>query len=539
MMTPNNRGAGFDWRLANRIKPRPAMIAAALFIAVLALFVGSRKKSDAEVSTSPSFDVSVGEVNRDGWRVKPSSVDVSKWPFLKLNFSVERTARTPIRALDPAGIEARIDGTPLQISAADLQRQGGAAAGVLLVLDRSQSMTGGLLGASKIEAAKQALLTLLDSLNPRDRVAIASFDRDQRVVAPPSTDRETLRAAIRNFDARGAGTRLYDASAFALQFAESNGLNNIILISDGWEDSAASRQLLHRGGIEQYKREREREINERSRRTGIRLFTVAIGDKNPASRLYVDSVTLQHLSEGAAGAFSGYIDLPQLQREAGRDQAAYRRLLGQSLNEILTRIRDAFRYDYSLKLNAGSRIAPGEQRHLLSVTVTAEGAKLPLEIPFTFSVGDAAPVIGQWNALPAILIRAPQTGTGTGELAIVYLLLLALLGGLAAIPTAIHRIERKRETANVKTAIVRVDLRSALRGRECGSERDNLGGRYRIRAGDVVVVCPGCGTPHHLNCWNVNGDRCWNRACGRAMAIPTEAAEEMNRWNERKEARIA
>jgi hypothetical protein len=538
-MIPNNRGAEFDWPSAKQIKPRAAIFAAALFIAALALFAGSRRKPDAEVSTSPSFDVGASEVNRDGWRIKPSGVDVSEWPSLKLNFSIERTARTPIHALDPAGIEARVDGTPLPISAADLQRQGGAATGVLLALDRSQSMTGGPLGASKIEAAKEALLTLLGSLDPRDRVAIASFDRTQRIVAQPSTDREYLRAAIRNFDARGAGTRLYDASAFALRFAESNRLDNIILISDGWEDSPASRRWLNQGGIEQYKREREREINEQSRRTGIRLFTVAIGDKNPASQLYVDSVTLQHLSEGAAGAFSGYIDLPRLQREAGRDEAAYRRLLGQSLNEILARIRDAFRYDYSLKLNAGARIAPGNQRHILSVTVTAEGAKLPLEIPFTFSVGDAAPVIGQWNALPAILIRAPQTGTGAGELAVVYLSLLALLGGLAAIPVARRRIGRTRETLKVKKALVRVDLRSALRGRECGSERDNLGGRYRIRAGDVVVVCPACSTPHHLNCWNVNGDRCWNRACGAAMPIPPEEVEEMDRWIERKEARIA
>lgn len=536
MTAPDNRRARIESFFAKQLKSRPAFFAAALSFAVLVLLVSSRKEPGVDVSTAPSFGAAAGEVIRDGWRVKPSSVDVSEWPALKLNFTVERAAQTPIRELDPAGIEARINGAPLQISEADLQRQGGASAGVLLVMDCSRSMTGGLFGTSKIEAARESLLVLLDSLDPRDRVAIAGFDRVSRIVAQPSTDREYLRGAIRNFDARGAGTRLYDAAAFALQFAESNGLNNIILISDGWEDSSASRRLLYRGGIEQYRRERERELNERSRRTGIRLFTIAIGDKSPASRLYVDSVTLQHLTEGAAGAFGGYIDLPRLQREAGRDEVAYRRLLGQSLNETLARIREAFRYDYSLKLSVGSRVAPDGRRHLLSVIVTAEGAKLPLEIPFTYTAGGAAPVVGQWNALPAILIRAPQAGIGAKDLVIVYLALLPLLGGLAAIPKVLHRIERNREAAKVKQAVVHVGLQSSLRGRECGSERDNLGGRYRIREGDVVVICPGCGTPHHLNCWNVNGDRCWNRACGRAMPIPSE---QKTRQRDRKEARIA
>ena len=67
-------------------------------------------------------------------------------------------------------------------------------AAVQVVLDRSGSMDG-----ERLDAAKRALIALIDRLDPSDRFGIVAFDNEVQVVAPagPLTDKHALETRSR------------------------------------------------------------------------------------------------------------------------------------------------------------------------------------------------------------------------------------------------------------------------------------------------------------------------------------------------------
>jgi Mg-chelatase subunit ChlD len=521
---------------SNIIFPVRQRLAATFAIAMLCLSLviglGGAQAQSAN-PTPPVVAHLSGEVKQASWSLKPQAVDVSEWTALRLNFLIERTDRARFGGLTISAIKAALDGQPIQLNDGDLVDTSQQPVSVLLLLDGSGSMNSAYVGTSKLAAAKQALLTLVEKLGPNARIGIAVFDKEQRLLAAPTSDKAYLRSVINNFTTAPAtrnGTALYDAAEFALQVARQQGLQNIVLLSDGCEDTAETKRLARTSGITAYKRERERQITEGARQTNIRLFTVAIGDKDSRAEapLFVDSVALHNLTLGAAGGFSGQIDLPRLQRLSGGDGAAYRRLLVGDLSALLERIRESFRFDYSLRLRLGSLARQDGQSHKVTVRVVAGNHELPVEIPFVWQPGARLPEIRDFKALPAVLIRTPLLSVQLGSLLQIYLALTLALAALAVLPPlrqGLRRLDARRKNCR---AVVVVKRGSQLIGCACPNEGQRLGKRYLLREGDLAVLCPQCGTPHHLNCWQLNEERCWIRTCGHEMLVEEHIESDLN-----------
>jgi Mg-chelatase subunit ChlD len=86
----------------------------------------------------------------------------------------------------------------------------------------------------RLDEIQNAAITFIDQLRPDDKVMVVSFSDKIRVLAQPTSDRNTLRNAIRQTEP-GDGTRLYDAvdQVENEYFNRIEGRKAIVLFTDG------------------------------------------------------------------------------------------------------------------------------------------------------------------------------------------------------------------------------------------------------------------------------------------------------------------
>ena len=102
---------------------------------------------------------------------------------------------------------------------------------MILVMDLS--------GSTKdvVKLIREAALHFVDAARPSDRIGIITFAADPKVVSGLTADRELLRQRINTIDTDRGDTRLYDATAFAMneisRDAKKARRSAIILMSDG------------------------------------------------------------------------------------------------------------------------------------------------------------------------------------------------------------------------------------------------------------------------------------------------------------------
>ncbi|MGZ8648545.1 MAG: VWA domain-containing protein [Solirubrobacteraceae bacterium] len=142
---------------------------------------------------------------------------------------------------------------------------------VMLAVDVSRSMTAKDVKPTRLAAAGDAIARFLDVVPDSLRVGVVTFADRAAVAAPPTHDREVVRAALR--EARpGEGTALGDALVLALRSARSvRDENNepppasILVISDGAQTQGAVTPKA---------------AAQRAKTAGVPIFTVVIGTPN-------------------------------------------------------------------------------------------------------------------------------------------------------------------------------------------------------------------------------------------------------------------
>jgi Ca-activated chloride channel homolog len=154
-------------------------------------------------------------------------------------------------------------------------------AAVQVVLDRSGSMHG-----ERLDAAKQALVRLVDRLDPSDRFGVIAFDDDVRVVAPAGElhDKEAARRAIAGVYS-GGSTNLSGGLLRGLQEARrvaGEGGSTLLLLSDGHANAGVTDPA------------KLASVAARAREHGITTSTVGIG-------LGYDELLLSELARGGQG----------------------------------------------------------------------------------------------------------------------------------------------------------------------------------------------------------------------------------------------
>jgi Ca-activated chloride channel homolog len=134
-------------------------------------------------------------------------------------------------------------------------------AAVALALDRSFSMKG-----TPLTMARTAARVFVASLKPEDRVMLLSISGEVEVLAPFSTDRQPLLAALERVDPWGS-TSLYDALLRSLDLLEPElGRRAIVVLSDG---------------VDRYSTARDSDVLERARRSDVMVYPIAIGNQRP------------------------------------------------------------------------------------------------------------------------------------------------------------------------------------------------------------------------------------------------------------------
>lgn len=120
--------------------------------------------------------------------------------------------------------------------AADARRLGGepelARQTAMLVVDVS-----GSLDVAGIAAVRDAATAFLDTVPDPVEVGLVTFGDPALVLLPPTTDHDAVRAAVDDL-VRGGDTALYDAVDLAIGELPGEGIQRILLLTDGQDDGS-------------------------------------------------------------------------------------------------------------------------------------------------------------------------------------------------------------------------------------------------------------------------------------------------------------
>ena len=166
--------------------------------------------------------------------------------------------------------------------------------GLLLVIDKSGSMSTGQYGISKVELAKEAAIRATEVLDDKDSIGVIAFDDAIQWVVPTEklTERDEVTDMIGSIRA-GGGTQILPPLEEAWQSLRETDakLKHIILLTDGQ--------------AEQYGYEK---IIDGLREDGITLSTVAVGSG-------ADTLLLKALAYGGQGRYyqtDEFSDIPSI-----------------------------------------------------------------------------------------------------------------------------------------------------------------------------------------------------------------------------------
>lgn len=183
---------------------------------------------------------------------------------------------------------------------------------VVLVVDVSGSMTARDLSPSRMEAARQAAQTFIQSLPPNTRVGLVSFATRSRINTPLTRDRALIANSIRSLDADG-GTAIGDGIATALDVlrqgqpagSDPNGLSGtVVLLSDGASSAGQPPE----------------QAATRANQAGVVVHTVGIGQRAVSARATnganaeLDERTLQQIARATGGEYFYAAQSSDLQR---------------------------------------------------------------------------------------------------------------------------------------------------------------------------------------------------------------------------------
>ncbi|MDD3706136.1 MAG: VWA domain-containing protein [Clostridiaceae bacterium] len=153
---------------------------------------------------------------------------------------------------------------------------------IVLIIDKSGSMTEGKGGIMKLDLAKEAASRTLESLRPKDQIGVLTFDDTNYWVVPTrkADDAEKIRDDIGTIRP-GGGTSIIPALQEGYDSIKKTNtkIKHIILLTDGQAERTGYMELV-----------------EKLKKDNITVSTVAVGQGS-------DVQLLQDIAEGADGRF--------------------------------------------------------------------------------------------------------------------------------------------------------------------------------------------------------------------------------------------
>jgi len=364
----------------------------------------------------------------ESYTLKPSRLTLSadRQPTARFEFSIEKHGADDSPAgfpgLKAGDLSVTLDGHPIPIAAEDLSRMDRENTGILFMVDGSGSMR------RRLRDVQYIVRNAIANAESDETMAVGVFAEDIRWIAEPTTNKSRLIDTVADYgiDAPLSNyTRLYDAVEAAVRKANEWKLRTVVLITDGLENSSDLRSL---GGsrLADFKIKKEKGIAELLRATGARVVAVLLEDIGSPGPEPSEMGTLVDLREGPLGDQVTYLRISSYLRE---------------FDNRTLRLERSFHftsYKYALDIRLGEGARPDDTTHQLRIITsvgTAQRAQLPIEYQYRWGSGSDAPFVYPNPNSASLFIEPKPPPTGLDGLAGIYLLMLAVLGGIALFPT--------------------------------------------------------------------------------------------------------
>ncbi|MBZ0114033.1 MAG: VWA domain-containing protein [Thermoanaerobaculia bacterium] len=180
----------------------------------------------------------------------PGNLEAIEVQTVELFTSVLDGGGRPVEGLTRSDFTVREDGVGQTLKRFEWLDDLPIQAGILI--DNSASMR-----ANLAEVKGQALQFLNQTITPRDRAAIITFNRFPRLTVPLTSDLGELGGGLAGLSAEG-GTSLYDSVVFSLYyFTGIKGKRALLILSDGKDESSEfsfeeTLQFARRAGVTVY-----------------------------------------------------------------------------------------------------------------------------------------------------------------------------------------------------------------------------------------------------------------------------------------------
>ncbi len=146
--------------------------------------------------------------------------------------------------IDPASVTATLEGQPVPAVGKPVEDTANRPVRTtILTIDVSGSMKDpiGATTTTRIDAAKQAATTYVDGAPSDVRIGVVVFsDGAQKWVSPPTADHSQVKTRIAALKATDGSTALFDGVILANAQAGTDGLRNLLVLSDGARDRGAT-----------------------------------------------------------------------------------------------------------------------------------------------------------------------------------------------------------------------------------------------------------------------------------------------------------
>ncbi len=210
------------------------------------------------------FSSSAAAFAQSGGEIIINQVQVSErtWPDVTLNLTLLGPNGQAVGAVNAAQFQVKENGQLQEVLGLELGPARSVPIALALVIDVSGSMN----AEGKMEQARTAASTFLQSLRPVDRASVIAFNDQVKVVEPFTNDVGKLQAAVGGLQA-GGDTAIYDAlyeAANQLNPTPDGIQRAIVLLTDG-EDTSSK---LGDGAAAEI-----------AKRTGALVYTIGLGSE--------------------------------------------------------------------------------------------------------------------------------------------------------------------------------------------------------------------------------------------------------------------
>jgi VWFA-related protein len=306
----------------------------------------------------------------------------------------------------------------------------------VLVLDKSGSMrqkANELDSMTKIEALRTAASRFVDLMRPNARTTLLPFSSEVEPPKPFTADKEELKRVIKGLRPRG-GTLLYDAAYVGVETlaaAHLEGRKALVVLTDGQDEQPGSDHS-------------DSDVIEAANRADVRLHMLGLGRQQE-----INEPVMQRMAKETKGSYNHAGDPKQLidiferlcidLHDDGIDEESLHRLAERTggryvpardlskLSELFGSLADELQNTYTVTFPSRRPSHDGTTRGI-KIRIVRDGDQI-------------SDVVSTGYQVHGVVV--PEMDAG------VYLVLLAVLGGLLAAPAAVRRLTRPAGTSNV------------------------------------------------------------------------------------------